>query len=431
MTDQIVAPARKLTGEISVPGETAPAMRALIVAAFAEGVSRIRNVPPGAVPAVSVLRQMGVKIDENGAELLVEGRGAAGFEPAAEPLDLGPLGEEGMLILAAAAGQPGVTRFIVDSWSNGYQDLQRCLTTGRATIEPEGPKQYRIAGARDLAAARLDIADAGPQLKLAVAIAGLSGQGEMAWVESAKGRDWVVRFLRDRQVEVERKRADGNEQKGDNYLVSVRGGQQLQSLDLEVPGDLSLAYPFAVAALGLKGSELKIRHVAIRPGQRTLLDTLRQMRAPIELVENDRGTVDLTVRAGILKSTRIAGKRTAALLPWLPLVAVLATQAQGEFVFRDIGQLREGSFDSVADLVTVLRQMGAKVGEFPEGIVVEGGYPLQGGRVETRGEPGMIQAVAAAGLLAESEVTVVGSEGVEQVFPHFFETLEACKEKKR
>ena len=134
------------------------------------------------------------------------------------------------------------------------------------------------------------------------------------------------------------------------------------------------------------------------------------------------------VQSGGLKSTRIAGPRTEKLLEQIPLLAVLATQAQGEFVIRDIEVLRRGEFDYVAHLVA---QIGARVGEYPEGIVIKGGFPLQGGAIETRGDAGLVLAFAVAGLLAESDITLEDAECVDGIYPGFFSTLEKLKESRK
>ena len=115
----------------------------------------------------------------------------------------------------------------------------------------------------------------------------------------------------------------------------------------------------------------------------------------------------------------------------MPLLAVLATQCDGEFVIRDVEVLRQGGFDYLAHLVQQLRLVEAKVGEFPEGLVVEGGYPLKGAAIDTRGDAGLNFAFAVAGLWAETELTLSDTRGLEEVFPAFFSTLEKLQERKK
>jgi len=174
--------------------------------------------------------------------------------------------------------------------------------------------------------------------------------------------------------------------------------------------------------------------VSVRPETRTFVDVLRQVNAQVELVEVDGGT-DLVARFGRPKSTRVAEGRAARLLRHVPLLAVLATQAEGEFIIRDIEGLRQGAaghdYDYVAHLVGLLRAVEAKVGEYPEGIVIDGGQPLKGAEIDSRGDAAVIQAFAVAGLLGVGEMVIDDAEGVDEVFPGFFEMLEGIRKEKR
>ena len=114
----------------------------------------------------------------------------------------------------------------------------------------------------------------------------------------------------------------------------------------------------------------------------------------------------------------------------LPLLAVLATQTSGEFVIRDVAHLRQGEFDYVAHLFELLKQIEARVGEYPEGIVVKGGLPLRGARIDAVDDPGLAMAFAVAGLLAESEMVIAGCECLDSVYPDFFATLHSLREKR-
>ena len=134
------------------------------------------------------------------------------------------------------------------------------------------------------------------------------------------------------------------------------------------------------------------------------------------------------MRPSELKSTRVAGQRAEKIIDQVAILAVLATQAIGEIVIRDIERLREGAFDYVAHLFESLRALEARVGEFPEGLVVKGGYLPHGGRLDAKGDPGLVMAFAVAAMLAEGEVVIEGTECLEAVWPDFFKTLYLIKE---
>ena len=425
--EQIVGPARKIVGEAVVPGELRPAEQALVLAALAEGESRIRNAPPAIGRLVEVLRQLGVKVEPGEDGLVVQGGGLRGFRPPAGVLDLEGLGDTAVLILALLAGQSFATRVAIGDGQVRFRGFLEALAPMRIPVALEEEGVFSLGGPGKLVGAVCEKADLAPPLKLAVLLAGLYAEGRTSLHESLRDRDRTVTLLRQRQIDVERHRQEG----GNHYLVVVEGGQVLKPAVVDIPGELVLALPLIAAALPLKGSELAIRRVAIHPGKRAFLDVMRHMGASIALQEAEDGTTHLEVRSGDLKATRIAEKRTEKVLEQIALLAVLATQAEGEFVIRDIEALRQGAFDYVAHLVELLRQLDAKVGEFPEGIIIEGGRPLQGSRIDTRGDPNLVLAFAVAGLLAEGEMVLVGTECLDGIYPGFFATLEALKEKRR
>jgi 3-phosphoshikimate 1-carboxyvinyltransferase len=180
-----------------------------------------------------------------------------------------------------------------------------------------------------------------------------------------------------------------------------------------------------VMALPRRRSQLELRGVALRPANRGLLDLLRQMGATIRIAGRDDETADIAVEyTAHLRATRVAGERAARLLPQLPLVAVLATQCTGEFVLRDLQALRQGPTDRVAVLYSLLKSLGAHVAEYEQGLVVRGGTPLDGCRLDCGGDPELAMACGAAGALAHGETTITGVECLEAVYPDFFATVE-------
>jgi len=263
------------------------------------------------------------------------------------------------------------------------------------------------------------------EFKLGVMVGALYAEGKTQLPETASNRNRMERFLRGRGVEVERCK------EGQGYVVSVEGGQAVRALDVEVAGQLALSYPLIGAALCRKGSKLTVKRVAIHAGRRAFLDLLRQIGAEIDIEDLGEGEHDLHVKPSELKSTRVAGQRAEKIIDHIALLAVLATQAAGEIVIRDIEGLRQGAFDYVGHLFESLRSLEARVGEFSEGIVVKGGFPMMGGRLDSRGDPGLALAFALAGLLAEGEITVEGTECLEAIWPDFFKTLYLLKETQR
>ena len=426
--EQAVKPARKLTGTVTVPGELEPSVLNVAFAACADGKSVVRNTPPAVEPLLRALGALGVDVEADRGKLTVHGKGLRGLSRPDGTLQLQDQGAEVMPLVAVLACQSFDSHVELGEECTGHaawQPARAAIAAMGGEIERESATVYRVGGNRTLTAISHEEADLPLLAKLAVAVAARGAEGTTRWCETARGRDGGVRYLRD-WFDVVRRRQEGSE----DYEVLVDGGE-MRPVEVEIAGDLRLSYPFIVAAVALKGSELILRNVALHAGRRTLLDTMRQIGAPIAIADGEGGTSEITVTSGGLKSTRIAGKRTAAVIEHVALVAVLATQAQGQFVIRDVRELRQGSFDVVAHLVAFLREMGAKVGEFDEGLVSDGGLPLRGTRVETHGDPNLALAAAIAGLLADGEVTIVDSNCIDRLYPGFFAVVEACKESRK
>ncbi len=411
-------------GEVRVLGERGPAERALLLAALAEGESRVRYVPPSAGRVVDLLAALGIEVKRERGGSVVVGKGLRGLSPADGVMDLEGLGDNALLVLAILAGQAFVTRVKLGVEVERAEALLVYLAQMGMPVQQETESIYSVGKGEPVAVvcAEVDIAAAD---KLALLLAGLFAEGTTVLPESAKNRNRMERLLRQRGVTVSRRR------EGEQYIVSVEGGQAIESLDVDVAGDLDLAYPFMLPALVLKGSQLVIKSVAVRSGQRHFLELLRQIGAEFELEDLGKETFDLRVKPSELKSTRVAGPRAEKLLGQVALLAVLATQVPGEVVIRDIESLRAGAFDKVGHLFESLRALQVRVGEFPEGLVVKGGFPVYGGELDARGDAELAIAFAVAGLWAEGEILIDNAECVAAVYPDFFKALAALKEKRR
>ena len=407
--EAIVSPAKKIAGQISVPGEREPAERALVLAALSEGDSVVRNAPVAAGRVVALLRELGVDITERAGTYAVRGVGLRGFQGTAAPIDLEGLGDTALLLLPLLAGQTFRSRVKLGTEAERCRPLIDLLAQLGLVVEQEHVGTF-VTGGQQAKGCVFSEAPTTDALALGVMVGALFAEGTTALKSSRR----VERLLRGHGVAVERRK-----------LLSVEGGQALQATDVEVPGQLALAYPLMGAALCRKRSELTIKRVAIRPGQRAFLDLLRQIGAQIAAENREEATrfeCDLHVSASQLKATRVAGARAAKVADQVALLAVLMTQATGTTVIRDV----EG-VPHVEHLCAALRSLGARIGQFPEGLVVKGGFPLQGGQLDGKGDPSLTMAFAVAGLLAEGELTIQGSECLTLVWPDFFKTVQSIR----
>ncbi|MDE2733118.1 MAG: hypothetical protein OXI72_01905 [Gemmatimonadota bacterium] len=402
--ETVVNPIKKIAGQVSVPGEQEPAARALVLAALSGGKSTVRHVPVAADRVVAVLRELGVDITKRAGTHVVRGVGLRGFRDAAGPLDIEGLGDTALLLLPLLAGQTFRSQVELGAEAERCRPLLNLLAQLGFSVEQERADTF-VTGGQQAKGFVLSEAPPTDALALGALVAALFAEGTTALKVGSR----VERLLCGRGVAVERRK-----------LLSVEGGQALQGVDVEIPGQLALTYPLMGAALCRKGSELTVKRVVVRSGQRAFLDLLRQIGAQIDAKSLEGNEYDLHVSASPLKATRVAGSRAAKVADQIALLAVLATQVQGTTVIRDIEDVPH-----VEHLCAALRSLDARIGQFPEGLVIKGGFPLQGGQLDSKGDPGLTMAFAVAGLLAEGELTIQGSDCLTPIWPDFFKTVQS------
>ncbi|MCY3789489.1 MAG: hypothetical protein OXH63_11945 [Gemmatimonadetes bacterium] len=402
--ETVVNPVKKIAGQVSVPGEREPAERALVLAALSEGKSSVRHVPVAADRVVALLRELGVDITKRAGTHVVRGVGLRGFRDVEGALDLEGLGDTALLLLPMLAGQTFRSQVKLGAEAERCRPLLALLAQLGFAVEQESADTFVIGGQQ---AKGFVLSEAPPTdaLALGALVAALFAEGTTALKVGSR----VERLLCGRGVAVERRK-----------LLSVEGGQALQGVDVEIPGQLALTYPLIGAALCRKGSELTVKRVVIRSGQRAFLDLLRQIGAQIDAEGLEGNEYDLHVSASPLKATRVAESRAAKVADQIALLAVLATQVQGTTVIRDIEDVPH-----VEHLCAALRSLDARIGQFPEGLVIKGGFPLQGGQLDGKGDPNLTMAFAVAGLLAEGELTIQGSDCLTPIWPDFFKTVQS------
>jgi 3-phosphoshikimate 1-carboxyvinyltransferase len=268
---------------------------------------------------------------------------------------------------------------------------------------------------------------ASAQVKSCVLFAGLGAEGETVVEEPIPTRDHSERMLRKMGANIS---VISDQYSVISNRISIRAGKLLGG-EIEVPGDFSSAAFFIAAALLLPDSELRIENVGRNPTRTAFLDVVHEMGAAIEIAnirnESHEPVADLVVRHRPLRGVSVSGKRVPLLIDEIPILAILATQAEGETCIRDAKELRVKESDRIAALTHNLRAMGATVEELPDGLVIAGPARLHGAAIDSYGDHRIVMAFAIAGLLAETPTTIHGAECADISFPGFFERLsEVC-----
>jgi 3-phosphoshikimate 1-carboxyvinyltransferase len=372
------------------------------------------------------LRQLGVSIDQSpDGSFVVQGCGGR-FRAPSDDLDCGNSGTTMRLMSGLLAAQPFRSRLTGDP-SLSRRPMRRVmeplgLMGARLRTEGEGDRPpLIIEGAANLQGIEYRLPVASAQVKSCVLLAGLLARGETTVVQPVPTRDHTERMLESFGVPVSR----------DGERITVRGGQLPRSRDFAVPGDISSAAFWLVAASAQQDAKLVLRDVGLNPTRAGILAVLRRMGAEIlEAASDESGEPvgSIEVRGAQLQGTTIGGAEIPNVIDEIPVLAVAGALASGSTVIRDAAELRVKESDRLAVVAHHLAAMGADVKENPDGLVIRGGRPLRGARLDSHGDHRIAMAFAIAGLFAEGETVIENTECVETSYPGFAAQLEQLVE---
>lgn len=417
--------APSIQAEITVPGDKSISHRAVILAGLANG----RCVITGFLPSedcqctVDAMRALGVEIDQpEPTTLIVRGRGGR-FHPPEAAIDCGNSGTAMRLLSGVLAAQPFSSRLVGDA-SLSRRPMKRIiepLSQMGARLSAEGINSappLRIEGGR---LSPLDYRSpvASAQVKSAVLLAGLFAEGKTTVTEPEQSRNHTERMLGWFQIPP----------KQEGRSVSVYGPAVPESRDFYVPGDISSAAFWLVAAAAQPHSRLLVKKVGLNPTRTGVLDVLVRMGAQVrEIVEVEEGEPYGAVEilggpANRLKGTEIRGREIPNVIDELPILAVAGALAQGVTVIADAAELRVKETDRLAAIATNLRAMGVQVSETDDGLEIYGGAPLHGATLSSYGDHRIAMAFAVAGMFAEGTTHIEDVECVATSYPGFYETF--------
>ena len=419
---------------VTVPGDKSISQRALILAALAEGKSRLRGLLPGADPAstAGALRALGVALPElpsDGREVVVQGSGLGGLTPSAGPLDLGNSGTGTRLLLGVLAGQPfkvvltgdGSLRSrpmgrVMSPLSDMGAKFRSLEVEDRLPLEVEGGPLHPLD---------YDLPVASAQVKSAILLAGVAGRSTVRLSEPGRSRDHTERMLSALGVSVD-SRAEGG-----RWRVELKDvPERLPPLDLDVPGDISsAAFVLVLALLGGACGELTVRGVGINATRTGVLPVLARMGARLAVERDaDQGgepVGSITAAPTVLRATTIGAEDVIGAIDEIPILAAAAARAQGTTRITGAGELRVKETDRLRALAQNLRAIGVRVEELEDGLEVEGTDQPLAGEVDAMGDHRIAMAFGVLGALAGNNIRVLGAQVVDVSFPGFWERLAA------
>lgn len=420
--NQTIKPAFSISGEIEVPGDKSISHRALMLAAIAEGKSRISNLLMGkdVKSTWKCLTQMGARIERSGKEITVSGTGLKGLQKPEDCLDAGNSGTTVRLLSGLCAARPFETCLTGDE-SLRKRPMKRVvdpLISMGADIKTTGngylPMTIRGGELKSIVY-KSPVASA--QVKSCILLAGLFANGITSVKEPARSRDHTERMLK----------CFGAVPEVKGLEVIIQGPGHLKGCDIFVPGDISSAAFFIVAGLLIRNSELLIKNVGMNPTRTGLIDVLGRMGAEIQFlnyrIQNEEPLCDIVARSNKLKAANIGGSLIPKLIDELPLLAVAATQAEGTTIISDAQELRVKESDRIETVAENLMKMGARLEIREDGFVIPGPQTLKGADLDSYGDHRIAMAFSIAGLIAQGETVIRNTECAEISFPDFFNVL--------
>lgn len=415
-----------LQGQVQVPGDKSISHRALMLGAIAQGETQIKGLLLGEDPCstAACFRAMGAQISELNSEwVTVQGIGLGQLLEPTDVLDAGNSGTTMRLMLGILASHPD--RFFTVT---GDQSLRsRPMSRVIQPLQQMGAQIWHRAGGlapiavsgQGLQPIHYQSPVASAQVKSCILLAGLMAEGKTTVTEPALSRDHSERMLKAFGADIE---VDP-----ETCSATVLGPARLRGQTVVVPGDISSAAFWLVAAAIVPGSELVVQNVGINPTRTGVLEALTHMEAAF-MLENQRmvagePVADIRVRSSPLKACEISGNLIPRLIDEIPILAVAAAFAKGTTVIRDAAELRVKESDRLAVMATQLNRMGAKVTELPDGLEIVGGAELVGTNVDSHTDHRIAMSLAIAALRATGTTTIHRAEAAAISYPDFTTTL--------
>ena len=415
---------KHLNGSIRVPGDKSISHRSIIFGSLAEGETKVYDILRGedVLSTMQVFRDLGVEIEDKDGVVTIQGVGMGGLKAPQKALDMGNSGTSIRLISGVLAGADfEVEMFGDDSLSKRPMDrvtlpLKKMGVSISGQTERDLPPLH-LKGTKNLRPIQYELPIASAQVKSALIFAALQAHGQSVIIEKECTRNHTEDMLQQ----------FGGDLSVDGKKITVQGPQKLSGQTVVVPGDISSAAFWLVAGLIVPNSRVVLKNVGINETRTGIIDVIRAMGGKLEITDIDpiAKSATLTVETSELNGTEIGGALIPRLIDELPIIALLATQAQGQTVIKDAEELKVKETDRIQVVADALNSMGATITPTTDGMIIKGKSALHGARVNTFGDHriGMMTAIAAL-LVADGEVELDRAEAINTSYPSFFDDLE-------
>ena len=411
---------KPITGEIEVPGDKSISHRAIMFGSMASGTTHITNFleSDDCLHTLEAFRKLGVSIEKEDTSIIIQSDGIDAFKEPTEPIYFGNSGTSARLMIGLLAGLPLL-----------YGDPHLTKRPMDRVIIPLKQMGLKIEGREngsllplairgtELTGITYTLPVKSAQVKSAILLAGLLANGKTKVIEIGPSRDHTERML---------KAFGANIEVNDNE-ITITNQSALKATDIHVPGDISSAAFWLVAAAIVPNSLLTIRNVGLNPTRTGMIDVLQAMGADL-LIENERvmggeKLGDITVTQTKLNGTTIEGDIIPRLIDEIPIIALLATQAEGKTTIRNAEELRVKETDRIEAVVDVLSSLGADIESMEDGMVINGKTSLTGGHVKSYSDHRIAMMAIIASLIAKEDVTLDDTSSIAVSYPNFLDDL--------
>ena len=423
MSSATIIPAKKLCGTLTLPGDKSISHRAVMLASLASGTSVIKNIlhSDDTLTTIEAFRALGIDIKESPDEITIIGRGLNGLEEPTRPIFMRNSGTSMRLLLGILAGQPFAATLTADKGlaARSMRRVTEPLSMMGAKFEGKNNADYAPITVRGGKLKPIDYVSpvASAQVKSAILLAGLYAGGKTSVTEPSKSRDHTERMLK----------AFGARVSAEGLKISVEGGANLRAQDIDVPGDISGAAFFMVAATIVKDSSVTLKSIGVNPTRTGIIDILNKMGAKIA-IENAREAAsepvaDITIESSELRGAVIEGDLIPRSIDELPVVMVAAAYARGTTIIKGAQELKVKETDRISSMAANLKNMGAKFNLKGDDIVIEGTGALNGITAMSFGDHRTAMSIAVAGLAAKGDTTIDDTACIAKSYPNFLKDL--------
>ena len=423
MANFIASPSEFLKGSIKVPGDKSISHRSIMLGSIANGVTNVSGFLEGedTLATLNAFKDMGVKIEREGFNVIINGVGMNGLRPSLKPLNLGNSGTSIRLMTGLLSAQSFDSMLCGDE-SLSKRPMARIIDPlremGAIIKSSDSMPPLSISGNQKLSALKYTLPVASAQIKSCLLLAGLYADGETCITENETTRDHTERMLK----------GFGYQVTSSSGKVSLTGGGQLQACDIEVPSDISSAAFFIVAASIAKNADITLEAVNINPTRTGVIEILKLMGANIEL-NNQREEAgelvsDIRVCSSSLKGITIPEELVPLAIDEFPAIFIAASCAHGETLLTGARELRVKESDRIQVMADGLLSLGIENEVLEDGIRIKGGeFQKQTSIIKSHHDHRISMAFAIASARSNFELDIEGVDNVKTSFPNFVELV--------